>query len=379
MNNPNQLVVNLAAIDHNLRQAAQLAPGCRVLAAVKADAYGHGLIPVATSIQQQGSAQLLGVALVEEAQQLRSAGITLPILKFSPAFEDELPAALAANLALTVIEPANVTAASQAAQSGNGEFDVHIKVDTGMRRIGVEPEDVLELARAVVAAPGLNLVGIYTHFPVSDTPAGVDFTHQQLSQFRQIAARLAEEVGSIPFVHAANSGAILAHDVSDTNLVRPGIMIYGSYPDPTTPRTVELAQPLTWTARVLFVKQVKAGETVGYGRTWTAPRDTHIATVGIGYGDGYSRLLSNRGRMLIDGSSYPIVGRVCMDQTMIDLGPDAPSVQAGESAVLIGTSGDQQITVAEIAELMDTIPYEVTCLITNRVPRSYVWQESNEF
>ena len=367
-----ELRVDLGAINQNLRLAAQLAGGRAVLAAVKADAYGHGLVPVARSIEDAGTAQWLGVALTDEATALRAGGVTLPILKFTLTFPDELPQALAAGVTLTVADARGVEDTAAAAKAAGVVAAVHLKVDTGMRRIGVEPRDAVALARMIAADENLTLDGIYTHLPVSDTPAGTDFTREELALFEGVVADVVAAVGPVPWVHEANSGAVLAHDLGVTNLVRPGIMVYGAYPDVETPPPGELVPVERWTARVAFIKRVLAGQTVGYGRTWTAPRDTHVATIEIGYGDGYSRLLSSRGRMLIGGRSYPVVGRVCMDQTMVDLGPGEPTVQPGDQAVLIGSDGDEVITVQEIADLMGTIPYEVTCLITSRVARTYV-------
>ena len=364
--------VSLGAVNHNLRLAAELGGDRAVLAAVKANAYGHGLTEVARSIEREGTAQLLGVALVTEASQLRAAGVQLPILKFTLTLADELDEALANDVTLTVADAAGIHAASRAAARTGVAANVHLKVDTGMRRIGAEPGQAPRLARLVAADPNLNLEGIYTHLPISDTPAGAKFTRAELDSFEQVVAAVTSAVGPVKWVHSANSGAVLSHELGSSNLIRPGIMIYGSYPDHETPHTRELVPVSRWTAPVTFVKKVRAGETVGYGRTWTAPADTWIATVAVGYGDGYSRLLSNKGRMLIAGRPRPVVGRVCMDQTMVDLGPDAPNVTIGEEAVLIGAQGEHEITVWELADLMGTIPYEVTCLITSRVRRTYV-------
>lgn len=366
-----QFRVNLDAIHANLATARELAAGRAVLAAVKADAYGHGLVPVALSIQERGSADWLGVALTSEAETLRAAGVRLPLLKFTPTFPDELPAAVAARVTLSVGTATAIDQAAEAARRAGVTVDVHLKVDTGMRRVGAEPSEAVTLARRIAAADGLQLDGVFTHLPISDVPAGDDFTRAQLTHFQDVVGDIEAADGPVKWVHAANSGAVLEHDLGRTTMVRPGIMIYGSYPDADTVRTHPLRAVGTWTSRVNFIKRVAAGETVGYGRAWTAERDTWVATVAVGYGDGYSRLLSSRGRMLINGRSYPVAGRVCMDQTMLDLGPQTPEVQVGDEVVLIGTSGDQRIGVEEVAGLMGTITYEVTCLITARVPRVY--------
>ena len=231
---------------------------------------------------------------------------------------------------------------------------MHLKVDTGMRRIGCEPAEAPALAGLADATPGVELEGLFSHLPISDSPRGEEFTRDQIALFRRTADRV-EAVHGPVVKHLANSGAVLGHPDAWLDLVRPGIMVYGAYPDPEAARTVALLPGLEWRTRVTFTKQVRAGETVGYGRTWTAPADTWIATVPVGYGDGYSRLLSNRGRMLIGGRSYPIAGRVCMDQTMVDLGT-ATDVAVGDEVVLVGRSGAEEITTSEIAGLMGHHP-----------------------
>lgn len=371
MPSPTRFHVDLEALNANLRTARELAGGRLVLAAVKANAYGHGLVPVARSIQEHGSADWLGVAVTAEGAALRARGVSLPVLKFTPTLPDDIPEAIAADVTMSIGDPASARATQRAAASAGRVIEVHLAVDTGMRRVGVEPRDVEALARIVADSPNLRVGGIFTHLPISDVPAGADFTRAQLARFDESVARAESIVGPIELVHAANSGAVLGHDLGRTTMVRPGIMIYGSYPDAGTSYGSSLREVGRWSTRVTFVKPISAGETVGYGRTWTAPRDTWIATVAIGYGDGYSRLNSSRGRMLIDGASYPIVGRVCMDQTMLDLGPEPPSVEVGDEVVVMGSSGGERIGVEELAELMGTISYEVTCLITERVPRDY--------
>ncbi|MFN8136841.1 MAG: alanine racemase [Propionicimonas sp.] len=361
-------------LDHlraNLDAVRARVGGRAVLAAVKADAYGHGAIEVSRMIERTGAADWLGVATVGEGLELRAAGITLPVLKLSVARGEEVAAAVAAGLTLCVVDEDSILEAGAAATALGTTASVHLKVDTGMRRIGCEPELAPSLAQRVDATPGVRLEGLFSHLPISDSPRGEEFTRGQVALFARTAREVEAARGPVPLKHLANSGAVLGHPDTWFDLVRPGIMIYGAYPDPEAARTVPLLPALEWRTRVSFVKRVPAGETVGYGRTWTAPRDTWIATVPVGYGDGYSRLLSNRGRMLVRGRSYPIAGRVCMDQTMIDLGPDT-DVTVGDEVVLVGRSGTDEITTSEVAGLMGTIPYEVTCLITRRVGRETV-------
>ena len=340
-----------------------------VLAAVKADAYGHGAVAVAAMIERTGAADWLGVATVSEGLELRAAGIVLPILKLSVARGDEVELAVAAGITLTVVDTESILRAGAAASARGTTASVHLKVDTGMRRIGCEPHQAPGLAALADRTPGVRLDGLFSHLPISDSPRGEEFTRGQIALFRDTADAV-EAVRGPLLKHLANSGAVLGHPDAWFDLVRPGIMIYGAQPDPEAARTVPLLPALEWRTRVTFTKPVRAGETVGYGRTWTAARDTWIGTVPVGYGDGYSRLLSNRGRMLVNGRSYPIAGRVCMDQTMIDLGPD-PDVAVGDDVVLLGRSGAAEVTTAELAELMGTIPYEVTCLIARRVGREF--------
>lgn len=362
----------LGNIEHNLRGIRARVGDRLVLAAVKANAYGHGAAAVSQMIERTGAADWLGVATVEEGLQLRDAGVSLPILKFSPTRDvDDVTRALLAGITLSVVDEASIAQVAAAADALDlSDVAVHLKVDTGMRRVGAEPADAPALAASIAGHPRLRLQGVFSHLPISDSPAGDDFTRHQTRLFADTMTAIEAVAGPVELKHLANSGGVLGHPETWFDMVRPGIMIYGSLPDPGAERTVDLRPGLRLTTRVSFVKPVAEGETVSYGRTWTAPRDTRIATLPVGYGDGYSRLLSNRGRVLIDGRAHPIAGRVCMDQTMIDLGPDS-DVNVGDPVVLIGRSGDHEITVAEIAETMGTIPYEVTCLITGRVTREY--------
>jgi alanine racemase len=218
--------------------------------------------------------------------------------------------------------------------------------------------------------PHLRIQGAFTHLPVSDA-ADPSYTGDQILRFRSAVAAVEAALGrKLELVHCANSGAVLGHPQGLMDLVRPGIMIYGFYPDPGTPRSIPLLPGLSFLTRVSFLKRVAAGTRVGYGLTWSAPEDTWIATLPVGYADGFNRLFSNRGRVLVTGRSYPVVGRVCMDQTMINLGPET-TVQVGDEVVLIGRSGAEEITVDEWAKVLGTITYEVTCQINGRVERVY--------
>ncbi len=283
-------------IEANLRGIRARVGDRLVLAAVKANGYGHGALAVASMIEQRGAADWLGVATVDEGRQLRRAGVSLPILKLSPTRGmNEVARALSSALTLTVVDEASVEETARVAERvGLVGVDVHLKVDTGMRRVGVEPAQAPAVAARIAGDERLRLQGVFSHLPISDSPAGRDFTRGQIELFRSTAAAVEDAAGPVALKHLANSGAVLGHPDSWFDLVRPGIMIYGSLPDPDAERTVALRPGLELTTAISFLKPVAAGETVGYGRTWTAPRDSWIATIPVGYGDGYSRLLSNR-------------------------------------------------------------------------------------
>ncbi|MBP1694789.1 MAG: alr, partial [Chloroflexi bacterium] len=272
----------------------------------------------------------LGVATVPEGLQLRQAGIHLPILKFSPAFSEEMEAAVRNGITLTVCERTNVDALQQVCHAANLQAMVHLKVETGMGRIGVSIAEAPGLAAHIEHnCPDLRLEGIFTHLPVSEE-SDLTYTRAQIERFKAVVDDIQVSIDRrVSLVHCANSGAVLGHAPGWLDLVRPGIMIYGYYPDPESPRTIPLKPALSFITRVSFLKKVAAGTSIGYGRTWIAPQDTWIATIPAGYADGFNRRFSNRGRVLINGRSYPIAGRVCMDQSMIDLGAET-NVQVGD-------------------------------------------------
>ncbi len=362
--------IHLGNVRDNLR-AIRAAVGRerKVLVAVKANGYGHGAVEVSRMAEATGTAEWLGVATVPEGIELREAGLRLPILKLGPTFPWEMEAAVAAGLTLAVGSREEADAAAAAARAAGRPADVHLKVDTGMGRVGVTQEEAPALALHLSALPGVELGGVFTHLPVSDA-ADPAWTREQISRFRAVAADVQEAACRKLLAHCANSGAVLGHEASWLDMVRPGIMVYGFRPDPATPDTIPLKPGMSLVTRVSFLKQVAAGTSIGYGRTWVAPCDTFIATIPAGYADGFNRLFSNRGRVLIGGRSYPVAGRVCMDQTMVDLGPET-DVAVGDEVVLMGRSGEAEIRCEEWAEKLGTITYEVTCQVSPRVTRVY--------
>jgi alanine racemase len=362
--------IHLGNVRDNLRAIrAAVGPSRKVLIAVKANGYGHGAVEVSRMAEATGTAEWLGVATVPEGMQLREAGLRLPILKLGPTFPWEMRAAVEAGVTLAVCSGEEADAAAEAARAAGRPASVHLKVDTGMGRVGVTQEEAPALALRLSALPGVELGGVFTHLPVSDA-ADPAWTREQISRFRAAAEAVQEAAGRRLLVHCANSGAVLGHQPSWLDMVRPGIMIYGFRPDAETPATIPLRPGMSFRTRVSFLKRVAAGTSIGYGRTWVAPRDTFIATIPVGYADGFNRLFSNRGRVLIGGRSYPLVGRVCMDQSMVDLG-EKTDVAVGDEVVLMGRSGDAEIRCEEWAEKLGTITYEVTCQVSPRVARVY--------
>lgn len=359
---------NIRSNIENIRKA--IGADCKILIAVKGDGYGHGAVEVAKMAEKIG-VNWLGVATILEANELRLAGVSLPILKFGPVFPEEMEEAVNLRLAIVVCELENVLLLNEAAKRHNRVVEVHLKIDTGMGRIGVQIDQAKELAGHIINdCPFLKLTGAMTHLPVSDE-ASKTFTQRQIERFKKTVKEI-EEAHNFKFelVHCANSGGILGHPESWFNMVRPGIMLYGFYPSDETPQTISLLPGLSFKTRVSFIKKVNKGCSIGYGRTWVASEDSYIATFPAGYADGFNRLFSNSGRVLINGASYPVVGRVCMDQSMCNLGAET-GVKVGDEVVLVGWSGNQNISVYEWAEKLNTITYEVTCQISRRVRRFY--------
>ena len=371
MQNPTILNVHLDHIRFNIEGIQKaVGPDRKVLVAVKANGYGHGAVEISRMAEEIG-VDWLGVATVLEGIQLREADIHLPILKFSPTFPEEMEAAVKNQLTLTICSPEEAKNLEKVCQTLGMTIDVHLKVDTGMGRVGVVGDGAVRLAKMIDdTCKHLNLDGIMTHLPVSD---GGDptFTREQIARFKDIRNQVNTSLGrKLNLAHCSNSGAILGHPDGWLDMVRPGIMVYGYYPGKETPRTIPLKPGITFKTKISFLKKVPPGTSIGYGRTWLAPEETWIATIPVGYADGFNRLFSNKGRVLIGGKSYPIIGRVCMDQSMVNLGPHT-DCHVGDEVVLLGSSGENEISCDEWAEKLGTITYEVVCQINSRVERVY--------
>jgi len=357
--------VDLSAISANAAALAELAPLCAV---VKANAYGHGAPEVARAALAGGAAWL-AVALVEEGVQLRDAGIDAPVLVLAEPTPDAMAEAHARNLTPTLYTESGVKAAAEAATE---RWPVHVKVDTGMHRVGASFDDIEAIAGAVTSAASLDLTGLWTHLAVADEPEQDDFTALQLDRFEAARSRLAAAGVVPPMVHAANSAGALAHPLARYDLIRCGIALYGHRPSPAVTPVVELRPAMSLKARVSHVRGLDAGERISYGRRYETSERTVIATVPLGYADGVARRLFDvGGHLLVDGRRCPIAGVVTMDQLMVDCGPDA-DVHVGDEVVLLGRQGDDEITAWELADLLGTISYEVLCAVGPRVPRVYL-------
>ncbi len=370
--------IDRAAIGHNVKELRRLiGDKVQLMVAVKANAYGHGAVEVARAALESGADQL-GVARVEEGIALRRAGIEAPILILGHTPAQNAPYLMEHRLMPTIYSVDNAQAFSEVATAANKSIAFHIKVDSGMGRLGV-PCDALQLdlspnpveeIRAILQLPGLEFQGLCTHFATADH-GDKTFANRQFKRFQALAADLEADGIEIPIKHAANSGAIIDMPETHLDMVRAGISLYGLNPsDEVDLGRIDLRPALTLKARIIHLKTVPAGTRISYGGTWQPSSATTIATIPVGYGDGYNRRLSNKGQMLVNGKRAPIVGRVCMDLTMLDVG-HIENVKVGDEAVLIGRQGKEEISADEIAALLGTINYEVVTALMARVERVY--------
>ncbi len=362
---PTWAEVNLNHLQYNFKKIKSLLnPDTKVLVTVKADAYGHGLIPVSRRLVDSGL-DYLGVASIDEGIKLRKAGIRIPVLILGLILKDDIGPLFTYRLIPTVCDLKFAQALDKKAKSLKQKIPVHIKIDTGMGRIGIAPSAALELAGDIYKLKHVQIQGVFTHFPLADVDR--KFTFSQISVFDKLVDDLKKEGMRIPLVHAANSAGLIRHIDSHFTMVRPGLVIYGLYPKKDL--GIDLKPVLSLKTRVVFVKQVKRGVGISYGLTYRTKRPTCIVTLPIGYGDGYPRNLSNLAYVLIGGRRFRISGRVCMDQIMVDVGSFKPKI--GQEAVLIGKQGKQKITAEELAALSGTISYEIVCGLGSRIPRIY--------
>lgn len=365
MQRTNYCEIDLSAIKSNVQvMRDRLAPGVKFLAVVKANAYGHGAVPVAEAALEAG-ADMLAVAIPEEGLELRRAGIDAPILVLGGIEEEAALAVAAGDLTQTVFDEPRIRALSEAGERLARRVKLHLKLDTGMNRIGVRTrEEAQALTRLIDSLPGVELTGCFTHMATADGDERA-YTDAQLARFRELTDAIAQ-VHPAPITrHAANTASIFRFPEAQFDMVRGGIALYGY---PPVPEAAGLRPAMRWIAHAVYVKTISPGDRVSYGGLFEAKRETVVMTVPVGYADGYRRALSGKGCVLVRGHRAPILGRVCMDQIMVDV-TDIPGVQVGDEVVLLGQQDGETIDAEEMAAWLDTISYEVLCSPSARVPR----------
>ena len=366
---PTRARISLSAFRHNLGVVrACVGNEVKIMAVVKSNAYGHGMRTMAYEATRNGAAYL-AVARIDEGAELRRDGIRHPILVFEVPMPEQLERALIDDLDLTVASHETAEAVNAIAGRMKKRAKVHIKIDTGMGRLGFPFTTSVDDIGRIVAMSNLDVVGLYSHFATSDEE-DLTYARVQVERFGDVVRMLEQSGIEIPLKHMANSGGIISLPESHFSMVRPGIMLYGYAPRKDLETSPSLQPAMSLVSRVSFLKSVYAHTSISYNRRYFTKARTRIATVPIGYGDGYSRALTNRGEVLIRGNRYPTVGTVCMDHIMVDVGNEN-RVELGDDVTLIGTDGSQSITAWQMAEKIGTIPYEITCNIAQRVQRAF--------
>ena len=360
--------INLDAIHENVANAKALTkPGTQLMAIIKADAYGHGAVMVAHTLEDVADAY--GVAILEEGIELRQSGINKPILILGYTPAPLYPAMIKYDIATAVFEYDMAEKMSEAAEKIGKKAKVHIKLDTGMSRIGFKQDDEsLEVIKKIAELPGIEIEGCFTHFATMDEKDKTK-AMKQFERYMDFVERI-EDVGiKIPIKHVSNSAGIIEKQEVNLDMVRDGICVYGMYPSDEVDKTkLKLTPAMEIKSYVSFVKTLEAGVEIGYGGTYITTKQTTVATIPVGYADGYSRALSNRGRVLIKGKSFPIIGRICMDQFMVDIS-ELPEIKQGDEVTLVGRDGDEYISIEEVADMSYSFNYEFVCDIGKRIPR----------
>lgn len=365
--------IHLDNIEHNVKEVVKrVGKMTEIMAVVKADAYGHGVFETVPTLIESGASRL-AVSMIDEAIQLREFGVKLPILVLGYTEPSRAEDVINYNITQTVFSHELATALSDAAVKLGKQAKIHIKIDTGMTRVGFMPgyNAVKDVVR-INELPGIIIEGLFSHFASADE-LDQEYTMLQYERFESIIQELNRIGILIPVKHIANSASVIQYPNLHLNMVRPGIILYGLYPSNDVDKSlINLKPAMELKAKIVLVKEVEEGTPVSYGRTFVTKRKSRIATLPIGYADGYSRLLSSKGRVLIHGEYAPIVGNICMDQCMVDVTDIKSEVKTGDEAVIFGTQANKKITVDEIAQLCSTINYEVVSLIGKRIPRVYL-------
>ncbi|MFN3531052.1 MAG: alanine racemase [Candidatus Brocadia sp.] len=370
MHRPTWVEIDLNALRHNLLAIKKrVGPQVKILGIVKADAYGHGDYEVSKVLLNHGI-EMLGIAILEEGILLRNKGIEAPLLLLGGIFEDQIDAVIHYHLIPTVYDLKLAEVISKRAHAFNRVINVHVYVDTGMGSIGVKYDRAVEFIRSLQDMRNLFIGGIYTHCSCSDEKESA-FTNLQIKRFRDVLAALDAIKVAIPLKHMANSGAIISYPDTHFTMVRPGLSLYGLYPSEEVSRDIGIRPVMSFKTRVIHIKNMEPGDVVGYGGIYRITKPTRVATLPFGYDDGYNRLLSGQGKVIIRGIKAPIIGRICMDQCFVDV-TDIKDISVGDEVVIYGSQGQETISIESVAKQLNTIPYEVTCAISNRVPRIYI-------
>ena len=364
---PTLVEVNLTRLANNFHAIQEKVAPAKVMPILKANAYGHGLVQIARLMESLG-ADYLGVAVLEEGILLREQGIRAPILVLGGVLGNQVPHFIQHNLTITASSVEKLWHVDAVAEQLGTVAKVHLKIDTGMERIGVHYYSAESLLGATLQCKFIEVEGIFSHFANSESN-DLSYSHLQLERFQEVLSFYDKHAITPPLRHMANSGGILQLPESNFDIVRPGLLLYGVYPAPETTQSVNVQPALSWKSRVVYFKVIQPGHPVGYGSTWESDHMVRAVTVPVGYGDGYFRSMSNQAEVLIRGKRYPVVGTISMDQIVINI--EWETAYNDDEVILIGEKGDERIIVEELASWAGTIPYEVLTNINTRVPRVY--------
>ena len=366
---PTRAYINHSNLLHNYNLIKKAVAPAKVMCVVKANAYGHDSVAVSKTLVENG-VEYLGVAFAEEGIELRKAGIDTPILVFGAQLADFLDDHLEYNLDITLTSEHQTQILTKLCREKNKIAKVHIKIDTGMNRVGFLVQEAKKMIDRIFAEPCIQVIGVYSHLSSSDEE-DLTYTRGQIERFNQIKSYITETYSAEILFHLANSGAIMRLPESYHDMVRPGVMLYGNPPGPDFRLDWDLEEVMSFVSRVTLIKTVDAGEPVSYSRRYYTKAKTNLAVIPVGYADGYNRHLTNKGSVLIRGKRHPVAGTVCMDQIIVDLGSET-DIQVGDDVVLMGQQINTVISNVEISRILNTIPYEITCAVSRRVPRIHL-------
>ena len=365
---PTRVEVDLQILAENFKAIKSHVGKSKVMPVLKANAYGHGLVRVA-QLYEELKADYLGVAVVEEGILLREMGIKIPILVLGGVWGNQIPLFLKHNLTITASSIDKLKQIDETSAQMKTKAIVHLKIDTGMERIGVHHYNAEKFLEAAYSYKNINVEGIYSHFATAES-SDLTFTKLQLERFNEVLDYYNKHSIKPPIRHISNSGAILQLPEANLDMVRPGIMLFGVYPSKNIKKTIVVKPALTWKSLVVYFKVIKAGNAVGYGLTWKPDHNIRAVTVPVGYGDGYFRSMSHKAKVLLNGKLYPVVGNISMDQIVVNIEND--SAYNSDEVILLGSDGKNSITAEDLAEWAGTIPYEILTNINTRVPRIYL-------